>query len=125
MLFPPLPNPSIHLCSRDAVSDQAHHHSQTLHVPIPYLIVKEEHFLVRHSTRFVYLREVRFLIPRENLHVVKVLNRTLVTRLYVKLLEKSICQVRSVGSGRCTKQKRRRERFSSVKNARNFAVESE
>ena len=125
MPFSPLPNPSIHLCSRDAIPDQTHHYSQTLHVSIPYLIVEEEYFLVWHSTRLVYPREMRFLVPRENLHMVEVLDRTLVTRLYVKLLEESICQVRRVGSGSCSKQKRRRKRFGSVKDARNFAVEGE
>ena len=39
--FPPLLNPSINLCSRNSVPDQAHHHSQTLHIPVPHLIVKE------------------------------------------------------------------------------------
>ena len=118
-------NPSIHLSSRDSIPDQAHHHTQTLHISISYLIIKEKHFVIRHPARFLYLGEVLLLVPGKDLHMVEVLNRALVTRLYVKLLEEGVCQVWGVGPRSCSKQKRRRERFSGVKNTGNVAVEGE
>lgn len=57
--------------------------------------------------------------------MVEVLDRALVTRVYVKLLEEGIRQVRGVGTGSCSKQKRRRERLGGVKNTGNVAVEGE
>lgn len=73
----------------------------------------------------MYLGEMLLLVPGKDLHVVKILNRTFVTRLYVKLLEEGICQVWGVGTRSCTKQKWRRKRFGGVKNTRNVAVEGE
>ena len=73
----------------------------------------------------MYLGEMLLLVSRKDLDMVEVLNRALVTGLYVKLLEKGSCKVRSVGARSCTKQKWRRERFSSVKDAGNVTVEGE
>lgn len=73
----------------------------------------------------MYLGEMLLLVPRKDLHVVEVLNGALVTRLYVKLLEKGICEVWSVGTRSCTKQQRRRERFGGVKDTGNVAIEGE
>ena len=55
--------------------------------------------------------------------MVEVLNRALITGLYVELLEKSIREVGSMGTRSGAKQKRRRERFGGVKDAGDVAVE--
>jgi len=80
---PPLPHPPIHLSFRNPVPHQTHHHPQTLHVSIPHLIIKEQHFLMINSTRLVDLGKVRLLIPRENLHIVEIFHSTLVGGLDV------------------------------------------
>ena len=57
--------------------------------------------------------------------MVKVLDRTLVAGLDVKLFEEGIGEVWSVGTRSCAKQKRPRERFGGGKDTGNVAVEGE
>ena len=65
------------------------------------------------------------LVSGKDLHVVEVLDRAFITGLYVKLLEERICEVWCMGTGSCTEQKRRGERFGGVKDSRNVVVEGE
>lgn len=67
MFSSPVPYPSINLIESDAILHQSHYHPQTLHIPIPPLIIKEQHVLIRNTTRLVQLSEVQSFISRENL----------------------------------------------------------
>ena len=57
--------------------------------------------------------------------MVEILDRALVAGLYVKLLEKGVREVGSVGTRSRTQQEGRRERFGGVKDAGHVAVEGE
>ena len=59
----------------DSVAHQIHRHSQTLHIPIPRLVIKEQHILIPQPGRLLQLVEMCDLTPRVYLHVVKELNR--------------------------------------------------
>jgi hypothetical protein len=69
--LPPLPNPLIDLPRAHPIPYQKHRHPQTLHIPIPRLIIKEQHLCILNPARPPYPLEMSHLTPRIYLHVIE------------------------------------------------------
>lgn len=68
---PPLPHPSIHLRARDSARHLPEHDPEALDIPVPALVVEEQHLLEGDAARLLDALEVRLLVAREDLHVIE------------------------------------------------------